>query len=185
MKFEMEDMSSYFLFNLFIFIFVLFRFRLKVCNVRNLCTHKRKQLQKFPRLNGSIDHDDPSLLSSKTSCDLKFASERYHLGCILVCDKTVDDRCISTLTVAGKWNAIKCNRWIWIFSLLESSRKRSDSAKRTQPEDDVTQTQPEDDVKQAQPEDGVKRTQPEDGNEEKSKRQKQNEDNSWYCIRRF
>ena len=99
---EMEDMSSYFVLYLFIFIFLLFRFRLKVCNVRNLCTQKRKQLQEFPRLNGPIVHDHPSLLSSKTSCDLKLASERYHLGCILVCDKTADDRCISTLTVAGK-----------------------------------------------------------------------------------
>jgi hypothetical protein len=47
-------------------------------------------------------YDDTDLISKFTSANLNFSSEKYHLGCILVCDYRVRDRCISKLTVDSK-----------------------------------------------------------------------------------
>lgn len=47
-------------------------------------------------------YDDDKLKSNFTTTTLNFHSEKYHLGCILVCDYIVQDRCISNLTIDGK-----------------------------------------------------------------------------------
>ncbi|CAF4248458.1 unnamed protein product [Rotaria socialis] len=74
--------------------------RLKVCNIKNLPTRKRARLREFPGLNKFLIVNDDNLLSTKTTSDLNFSSEKYHVGCILVHGNTVRDRCISSLTIA-------------------------------------------------------------------------------------
>jgi len=90
-----------FLIKLFFFI-LLFRIYIKVCNIRHLPDHNHKQLRDFSRLNSSKVYDDETLLSEKTTRDLKFSSAKYHLGCILFRNEKAYDRCISSLTTAGK-----------------------------------------------------------------------------------
>ena len=47
-------------------------------------------------------YDDTDLITDKTSAGLNFTSEKYHLGCLLVCDYRVQDRCVSQLTTDDK-----------------------------------------------------------------------------------
>jgi hypothetical protein len=47
-------------------------------------------------------YEDDKLISEFTTANLNFSSEKYHLGCILVCDYSVKDRCISKLAIDGK-----------------------------------------------------------------------------------
>lgn len=46
-------------------------------------------------------YDDTDLLTDKTTAGMNFTSEKYHLGCLLVCNYHVQDRCISQLTMDG------------------------------------------------------------------------------------
>lgn len=46
-------------------------------------------------------YDDTDLISHWTTATLNLNSEKYHLGCILVCDYHVQDRCISHLAIDG------------------------------------------------------------------------------------
>ena len=120
MIYEIKKLTLVFVyFYLIIIIFIyLFRLRLKVCNVRNLSILKHKVLQQFPELNTPIICADPKLLSTKTSEDLKFSSEKYRLGCILVCNGISQDLCISRLTIAGNKNLIysSINEIFYLFS---------------------------------------------------------------------
>lgn len=83
-------------------LIILFRIRLRVCNIRNLPIHKHEKLRKFPELNRFMIYEDDDLISTFTSANLNFSSEKYHLGCVLVCNHMVQDRCISQLTIDGK-----------------------------------------------------------------------------------
>ncbi len=94
------ELISNFLISCFNHLF-LFRIRLRVCNIRNLPHHKHEKLRKFPELNRFMIYDDTNLISEWTTTRLNFDSEKYHLGCILVCDYRVQDRCISHLAIDG------------------------------------------------------------------------------------
>ncbi|CAF1424765.1 unnamed protein product [Adineta steineri] len=79
-----------------------YEIHVKVCNITNLSNRKHTQLREFPPLNNTMIYDDKTLLSNKTTHDMKFSSDKYHLGCILVCQGKAYDRCISSLTIAGR-----------------------------------------------------------------------------------
>jgi len=89
-----------------LFFILLFRIFFKICNIRHLSENNRKQLQDFTRLDSRKAYDNSTLLSEKTTCNLKFSSAKYHLGCILFCDGIPCDECISNLTMAVKCNII-------------------------------------------------------------------------------
>ncbi|CAF2152728.1 unnamed protein product [Rotaria magnacalcarata] len=96
--------------------------RLKVCNIKNLPMRKRARLREFPGLNKFLIVNDDNLLSTRTTFDLNFSSEKYHVGCILVHANTVHDRCISSLTIAGNHNS--------------TNRKRNDTEQSNQQMDE-------------------------------------------------
>jgi hypothetical protein len=74
--------------------------------MRNLPDHNRVPLREFFRMDSKKAYADQTLLSRKTTRDLKLTSAKYHLGCILFCGEQVYDRCISSLTSAGNKNMI-------------------------------------------------------------------------------
>jgi hypothetical protein len=88
--------------NLLYYYYFFSRTRLRICNIRNLSIHKHEKLQLFPELNRFMMYHDEKLISKYTSVNLNFSSEKYHLGCLLVYDYRVQDRCISKLTIEGK-----------------------------------------------------------------------------------
>ncbi len=88
------------------FFSLWFRIYIKVCNIRDLPSRKNEKLREFPRLDNPKAYNDPTLLSLNTTNSLKLSSEKYHLGCTLLCDEMKYDQCISSLTTAGKWNLI-------------------------------------------------------------------------------
>ncbi|CAF2772898.1 unnamed protein product [Rotaria sp. Silwood2] len=94
-----------------------YELRIKVCNIKNLPHLKHECLREFPRLNTLLIYEDKSLLSTKTTSDSNFSSEKYHLGCILVQNKTARDKCISSLTIT------------------KSNRKRTDSGRLIKQDD--------------------------------------------------
>jgi hypothetical protein len=70
--------------------------------MKDLPGRKNEKLREFPRLDNPKAYDDPTLLSSNTTNSLNLSSEKYHLGCTLLCNKRKYDQCISSLTTAGK-----------------------------------------------------------------------------------
>jgi hypothetical protein len=70
--------------------------------MRDVSTRRKEKLREFSRSCNPKNYDQLTLSSTNTMGDLKFANERYHLGCTLICGETIYDQCISNLTIAGK-----------------------------------------------------------------------------------
>ncbi|CAF1583885.1 unnamed protein product [Adineta ricciae] len=70
--------------------------RLKVCNIPGLKKHREDRLQIFPALNNETS------LSEKTTDELKFQSEIYHVACVLVRENRACELCISSATSATR-----------------------------------------------------------------------------------
>ncbi|CAF0790276.1 unnamed protein product [Rotaria sordida] len=99
----------------------IYELRIKVCNIRNLPSLKREYLREFSRLNNLPINNDKELLSTKTTFDLNFSSEKYHVACILFRNEEALDQCISSLTIA------------------KSNRKRNDSDRLRQQYDEYSE----------------------------------------------
>ena len=68
----------------------------------DVSTRKRQPLRVFARLAECQRYDDLTSLSANSTNDLNLSSEKYHLGCALVCDGVIYDQCVSNVTTAGK-----------------------------------------------------------------------------------
>ena len=102
----------------------LFRIRSRVCNIRNLAIHKHESLRKFPELNYFMMYNDTNLNSNLTSANLHFSSEKYHLGCVLICDYRVQDRCISKLTIDSKTTFLSENKQKRTTDQINNTKRR-------------------------------------------------------------
>ena len=70
--------------------------------MRDLPTRKKEPLTRFSQNMNQKDYNQLTSLSTNTMHSLQIATEKFHLGCILICGETIYDQCISNLITAGK-----------------------------------------------------------------------------------